>query len=110
MLVLSVAVLSLVLLLPVTRLVLTLYVVTPIVAGRPPLPGAKRAFRVAEALKPWSMAEIFALGGGIALIKIVDLAHVSLGPAVWMFGGFVVLMAVQNTLVCRWSLRSALDR
>ena len=110
LLVLSVAVLSLVLLLPVTRLVLTLYVVTPIVAGRPPLPGAKRAFRVAEALKPWSMAEIFALGGGIALIKIVDLAHVSLGPAVWMFGGFVVLMAVQNTLVCRWSLWSALDR
>ena len=110
LLVLSVTVLLFVLLLPVTRLLLTLYVVAPIVADRSPLPGAKRAFRVAEALKPWSMAEIFALGGGIALIKIVDLAHVSLGPAVWMFGGFVVLMAVQNTLVCRWSLWSALDR
>ena len=106
----SLALLSLVLLLPVTRLMSTLYVVTPIVLGRAPLPGAKRVFRFAEALKPWSMAEIFALGGGIALIKIVDLAHVSLGPAVWMFGGFVVLMAVQNTLVCRWSLWSALDR
>lgn len=110
LLILSVATLMLVLLLPVVRLALTLYVVTPIVAQRPPLPGAKRAFRLAEALRPWSMAEIFALGGGIALIKIVDLAHVSLGPAVWMFGGFVILMAVQNTLVCRWSLWSALDR
>ena len=56
------------------------------------------------------MAEIFALGGGIALIKIVDLAHVTLGPAVWMFGGFVLLMGLQNTLMCRWSLWSALDK
>ncbi len=110
LLALSLVTLMLVLLLPVARLGLTFYVVLPIVAKRAPWPGAKRAFRLAEALRPWSMAEIFALGAGLALIKIVDLAHVSLGPAVWMFAGFVILMAVQNTLVCRWSLWSALDR
>ena len=110
LLALSLVVLALVLLLPATRLFLTLYVVTPIVLSRSPLPGAKKAFALAETLRPWSMAEIFALGGGIALIKIVDLAHVSLGPAVWMFGGFVLLMGLQNTLMCRWSLWRALDR
>lgn len=110
LLVLSVATLALVLLLPILRLLLTLYVVAPIVMRWPPLAGAKRAFGLAEALRPWSMAEIFALGGGIALIKIVDLAHVTLGPAVWMFGGFVLLMGLQNTLMCRWSLWSALDK
>lgn len=110
LLILSLATLALVLILPVMRLVLTLYVLAPLVLSKPPLPRAKTAFRLAEALRPWSMAEIFALGGAIALIKIVDLAHVTLGPAVWMFGGFVVLVALQNTLMCRWSVWSALDR
>lgn len=109
LLVLSLAVLVLVLLLPVVRLILTLYVLAPITLGRPALPHARLAFRLTESLKPWSMAEIFALGGAIALIKIVDLAHVSLGPAVWMFGGFVLLMGFQNTLMCRWSIWKTLD-
>ncbi len=110
LLILSLTTLALVLVLPVLRLVLTLYVLTPIVTGAPPLPRAKTAFQLAETLRPWSMAEIFALGAAIALTKIVDLAHVTLGPAVWMFGGFVVLVALQNTLMCRWSVWSALDR
>lgn len=110
LLVLSLATLTLVLILPILRLLLTLYVLGPLVLGTSPLPHAKLAFRWAEVLRPWSMAEIFALGGAIALIKIVDLAHVTLGPAVWLFGGFVVLVALQNTLMCRWSVWSALDR
>ena len=77
--------------------------------NKAPFPFARIAFRAAEVLRPWSMAEIFALGAAIALIKIVDLAHVSLGPAVWLFGGFVVLLALQNTLMCRWSVWKALD-
>lgn len=109
LLILSITMLTLVILLPVLRLFLTLYVLTPIVINKTALPYARTAFRVAEALRPWSMAEIFALGAAIALIKIVDLAHVSLGPAVWLFGGFVILLALQNTLMCRWSVWKALD-
>ena len=110
LLALSLATLALVIVLPVTRLILTVYVLGPLVLDRHPLPYAKPAFRLAETLKPWSMAEIFALGAAIALIKIVDLAHVTLGPAVWMFAGFVILVALQNTLMCRWSVWSALDK
>ncbi|MDA8586873.1 paraquat-inducible protein A [Rhodobacteraceae bacterium] len=109
LLILSVAVLVLVILLPILRLALTVYVLTPLVMNRPPLPFARTAFRMAETLRPWSMAEIFAIGAAVAMIKIVDLAHVSLGPAVWMFAGFVALLSLQNTLMCRWSVWKALD-
>ncbi len=109
LLILSIAMLALVILLPVTRLLLTVYVLSPLVLNKPALPFARVAFRIAETLRPWSMAEIFVLGAAIALIKIVDLAHVSLGPAVWLFGGFVILLALQNTLMCRWSVWKALD-
>lgn len=110
MLVLSVTVLALVLLLPVLRLFLTLYVLGPIVVETSPLPGSGRAFSWAEALRPWSMAEIFVLGCGVALIKIVDLADVTIGPAFWMFVVLVILLWVQDTFMCRYSVWSAIER
>ena len=110
LLVLSLIVLSLVLVLPLVRVLLSLYVLTPLVLDRAPLPGAARAFGWFEALRPWSMAEIFAIGCGVALVKIVDLAHISLGPAFWMFAGLVVLLVVQNKLMCRWSVWDALGK
>ena len=76
--VLSFTVLALVILLPATRLLLTLYVLLPLVAGGASPKGSKRAFRVSEALRPWSMGEIFAIGCGVALIKLTDLAHVEI--------------------------------
>ena len=109
LLILSIAVLALILVLPVLRLALSLYVLGPIVLGTGSMPQAKRAYRWSEKLRPWSMAEIFVLGCGVALIKIVDLAEVTIGPAFWMFGALVVLLWVQDTLVCRYSVWSALD-
>ena len=79
-------------------------------AGRAPWPRAKAAFTWAERLKPWSMVEIFVLGCAVALFKIVDLANVALGPAFWMFVALVILMTVQNTYMCRWSVWKDLDR
>lgn len=107
---LSVAVLTLVLVLPAVRLGLSLYVLGPLVAGRSPLPGAMRAFRWSEALKPFSMAEIFILGAGVALVKIVSLAQVTVGPAFWMFAALVVAIWVQDRLTCRFSVWEALER
>ena len=108
--VLSLAVVALIVFLPALRLLLTIYVIIPLVADRPPWPGAKRAFRWAERLKPWSMAEIFVIGCAVALVKLVDLARVDLGPAFWMFAVLVVLLVVQDTLMCRWSVWRALNR
>ena len=71
-------------------------------------PAAARAFRLAEKLRPWSMAEIFAIGCAVSLTKVADLAHVRLGPAFWMFAALVVIGVVQDRLVDRWSVWRAI--
>lgn len=94
---------------PLLRMLLLLYVLVPMVLDRPAAAGATMAFRIAEALRPWSMAEIFAIGCAVALVKITDLADVAFGPAFWMFGALVVLVVAQDTFMCRWSVWDALE-
>jgi len=94
---------------PLLRMLLTLYVLVPIVLDRPPARHAMRAFRISEAMRPWSMAEIFALGCAVALVKVADLATVTFGPAFWMFGVRVVLVIAQDGFMCRWSVWNSLE-
>lgn len=101
---------ALIIFVPLARVLLTLYVLVPIVLDYPPARGATQAFRLSEALRPWSMAEIFALGCAVALIKISDLADVAFGPAFWMFAVLVVLIVVQDSVLCRWSVWTSLDK
>lgn len=108
--VLSLATAALIIFVPLARVLLSLYVLVPIVMDRPPAPHATQAFRLAEALRPWSMAEIFAIGCAVALVKISDLADVSFGPAFWMFAILVVLVVVQDNFLCRWSVWNALSK
>ncbi len=110
MVLLSLAVVAMIVLLPLTRFLLTLYVLTPIVLDRPAPAGAARAFRWAEALRPWSMAEIFVIGCAVALIKVADLARIEFGPAFWMFAVLVVLSLVQDQLMCRWSVWASIEK
>lgn len=110
LLLLSLAVFAAILFLPLVRLLLTLYVLLPVVFDKPSWPGARQAFRWSEILRPWSMAEIFVIGCAVALIKLADLARVDLGPAFWMFVILVVLIIVQDTFMCRWSVWKSLER
>ena len=107
---LSLTTAALIIFIPLTRVLLTIYVLVPIVLDYPPAPGATQAFRLSVALRPWSMAEIFALGCAVALIKISDLADVAFGPAFWMFAALVVLIVVQDNVLCRWSVWTSLDK
>ncbi len=100
----SIAVTAAIVVLPLIRALLLLYTLVPIVFDRPPRPQAARAFRLSERLRPWSMAEIFAIGCAVSLVKIADLATVTLGPAFWMFAGLVVVTVAQDQIVCRWSV------
>jgi paraquat-inducible protein A len=106
--VVSVAVLAAIVVIPVLRAGLTLYVLAPVVFDRAPSPLAARAFRLADRLRPWSMAEIFAIGCAVSLTKIADLATVRLGPAFWMFAALVVVTVAQDRLVDRWSVWRAI--
>lgn len=106
---LSLTTVMLIILIPMLRMLLSLYVLVPIVANRPPARYAARAFRLSEALRPWSMAEIFAIGCAVALIKVGQLVDVSFGPAFWMFAVLVLLVVVQEYYICRWSVWNALN-
>lgn len=101
---------ALIVFVPLARVMLAVYVLVPIVLDRAPARGAVRAFRLSEALRPWSMAEIFAIGCAVALVKISDLADVAFGPAFWMFAMLVVLIVVQDNFLCRWSVWNSLDK
>ena len=101
---------ALIVFVPLTRMLLSIYVLVPLVLDKKPAPGSKAAFRLAEALRPWSMAEVFAIGCAVALVKISDLADVSFGAAFWMFAILVVLVVIQDRFMCRWSVWNALDR
>ena len=108
--VLSLTTAALIIFIPLLRVLLCLYVIVPLVMDRTPAPYASDAFRVAEALRPWSMAEVFAIGCAVALIKISDLVHVSFGPAFWLFSALVLLVVVQENVICRWSVWNAISR
>ncbi|MEO3416955.1 paraquat-inducible protein A [Roseovarius sp. CAU 1744] len=100
---------ALILFVPLARVLLAIYVLVPIVMDRPAARGAVQAFRLSEALRPWSMAEIFAIGCAVALVKVSDLADVAFGPAFWMFAVLVLLAVVQDNYLCRWSVWHSLD-
>jgi paraquat-inducible protein A len=106
---LSVAVAAFIIVLPVIRLGGVIWALMPVTFGRRPWPGASTALRVAERLKPWAMAEIFMVGVAIALVKLADLATLSMGPAFWSFAAIVLLTALKDTQMNRHALWTALD-
>jgi len=110
MLVLALLTAGFIIFVPLLRMLLTLYVLVPVVLDRAPARHAIRAFRLSEALRPWSMAEIFALGCAVALVKVADLATVGFGPAFWMFGVLVVLVIAQDSFMCKWSVWNSLEQ
>ena len=110
MVALSVATALLIVVIPVLRALLVIYTLAPLALNRPALPGARRAFRWAEDLRPWSMAEIFVIGCAVALVKVSDLAQVGYGPAFWMFGALVVVIVLQDNAMDKWTIWRSLDR
>jgi paraquat-inducible protein A len=109
MLPLSVAVALLIVLIPTARLLAILYTLWPLARNKAPFANARRAFRLSEALRPWSMAEIFIVGVSVALVKVAGLATVSFGPAFWAFAGLVIVTVLQDNFMCRQTVWKALD-
>lgn len=107
---LAVAVAFFIVVLPLVRLAALIYALGPLVREASPRQGARKAFALAEKLRPWSMAEIFIVGVTVALIKVAGLAAVTIGPAFWAFAGVVVITVLKDQLICRYSIWEALDK
>jgi paraquat-inducible protein A len=103
---LAITVAALILVIPAVRTGLLLFALLPSLAGAA---AGRTAFAVSEALRPWSMVEVFALGCAVSLIKLSSEASVGLGPAFWMFLALVAVTLLQERLLCSWSIWKSLD-
>ncbi len=106
---LSLAVTAFVIVLPVLRFLAILWALGPLALRQRPFAGANLMLRLSETLKPWAMAEIFMVGVAVALVKLADLATLSMGPAFWSFAIIVVITAVQDNQMSKHSIWTALD-
>jgi paraquat-inducible protein A len=105
----SVATIAVIVLVPLLRTLLLLYVLVPLAAGRPPARHARGAFRLSQEMKPWAMTEIFAIGCAVALVKVSDLAQLEFGPAFWMFAVLVVIVIANDIYMCSWSIWKSIE-
>nr|WP_298794705.1 paraquat-inducible protein A [uncultured Acetobacter sp.] len=66
-------------------------------ALRPSLPSwVPHLMKWYELLRPWSMVEVYILGVFVAYTKLVDLAFVQVGAAVYLVAGLMVSMAATD--------------
>jgi len=107
---LSLAVMFLIVLIPIARVALILYTLVPLARGRPAARFAPQAFRLAEHLRPWSMSEIFVIGTAVALVKVAGLATIGFGPAFWAFAALVIVVILEDTFMCKWTIWTAIGR
>lgn len=103
------AVLLLIIGLPIFRALLLLYTLIPLAKGIKPHRHAATAFRWSEKLRPWSMAEIFVIGTGVALVKVAGLATVHLGPAFWAFCVLVLVNIATRGFICQATIWDAIE-
>ncbi len=101
MYVLAISCAAFILVFPLMRILLLLFVgVSLHHAHRTGTPHAL-SYRLAQAIEPWSMAEIFMIGVIVSLVKVGSLASLWMGPAFWALTGLMVLMALGASAVCR---------
>jgi paraquat-inducible protein A len=107
---LALATAALIVVIPILRALFIAWTVLPLRLDRPPLPGARAAFRLAGQLKPWSMAEVFIIGVVVALVKVAGIATLDLGPAFWAMAALVLTVVLEGATLCEWSIWQTLER
>jgi paraquat-inducible protein A len=107
---LAIVLVLLIIVLPLARAAALVYALAPIRLGHRPRRGAKKAFRLAGHLRPWSMAEVFTIGVVVALVKIGGLAKVGLGPAFWELVCIVLIVALETSSLSEKTLWRIIDQ
>lgn len=76
---------------PFLQLTLMLYIFTPIMFGRSSV-HSKAAYRLLHGIWKWNMIEVFMIGILVALVKLVSMAHIVPGIALWSFMALIFLI------------------
>jgi len=70
------------------------------------IPGQAQVFRVLGGVQPWSMMEVFIIGIMVSLVKLLDMAQIVPGIALWSFVLLIpVLAAASSSLDTEWVWR-----
>ena len=77
---------------PLIQLLIQLYVFLPLKFNRIPWNMAT-VFRLAQNLSPWSMMEVFLIGIIVSVVKLVGMAQIIPGLALWSFALLIVTLA-----------------
>jgi paraquat-inducible protein A len=75
---------------PAAQLALLAYALSSL-AARHRFPGISTIVRLLQALRPWSMAEVFMLGALVSLVKLAGVARVIPGIGLWSLFAVIVL-------------------
>lgn len=95
---LAVVVLATTLLVPISKLLATAWVLYGVETGRVSA-AMTPVFRVVAWLRPWAMVEVFLLGLFVAYTKLIELAHIEVGIAVYALGALVLVMAAADATI-----------
>ncbi len=85
-----------------------LYLLLPLLSGRR-LPGALAICRWVYGTDPWNMIEVFLIGVLVSLLKLGDIAKVSLGTSFWAFAGVIVCLTASLGSIDRRELWDRLE-
>jgi paraquat-inducible protein A len=90
---------------PLLQISSLIYVLAPLRIGIR-VPGQTRVFRVLREVQPWSMMEVFIMGILVSLVKLVGMAQIVPGIALWSFALLIpVLAAATSSLDAEWVWR-----
>lgn len=95
---LSFIVLAGVILLPGVYLLLIVAMLVPLYLGKAEA-GSLFCAKAISSLIPWAMADVFVLGVLVALIKLMHMADIVVGPAFWAYLAFALLF-LNVTNIC----------
>ena len=94
-LILAVLVLGASIVFPMVRILSMLYVLIPLKFNRRPWKAAL-AFRAVETLTPWAMMDVYLLGVFVGYVKLIELATLVPGVALYSFMALIVVMAASG--------------
>ena len=93
---------------PLVRILCMIAVLTGLRLPHRP-PAIRMIFSWVEHLRPWSMVEIFLLGLFVAYVRLSDIAHIDLGPALLALGTLTVTMLASDIMLDEHAVWEALD-
>lgn len=94
---------------PLTRVLGMIAVLLALRHPRPPA-WTKGIYAIVERLRPWSMIEIYLLGVFVAYVKLIAMAHIDVGPALYALAALTFAMVAADAVVDDHAIWEAIDR